>query len=106
MKTPASRYLSVFLFVTGLMLCLPGSVAGQPLDSEEVLQAGKNWTVGIPFWLPGYRGEFAIGDISVDGESSGGSGFFERLFESKLSLKAKRKTAGWNNDYLARILRI
>ena len=26
--------------------------------------------------------------------------------ESKLSLKAKRKTAGWNNDYLARILRI
>jgi hypothetical protein len=37
-------------------------------------------------WIPGYRGQFAVGDIEVDGESSGGSGFFDRFFDNELKL--------------------
>jgi len=71
---------------TALATAAPYVQADEVLDSEEAIQAGRNWTIAIPVWIPGYRGEFAVGGITVDGESSGGSGIFDRLFDTNISL--------------------
>jgi hypothetical protein len=83
-----------------LGLCGPVE-SGEALSSEEALQAGREWTITLPLWIPGYRGQFAVGDIDVDGESGGGSGwgFLERLFDNKVKLNFAFMGAGaWERD--------
>jgi hypothetical protein len=62
--------------------------SGEEDSTDAAWRAERNWTIAIPLWLPGYRGEFAIGSITVDGESSGGSGegFLGRLFDNEIKL--------------------
>lgn len=36
------------------------------LESNYLIQ-NRPWTIEIPLWIPGYAGEFAYGDISVEG---------------------------------------
>ena len=55
-------------------------------SSNLSIHKERNWSVIIPLWIPGYRGQFAIGDIEVDGESPGGPGFLERLLEHNMKL--------------------
>jgi len=64
------------------------SAFAQPDEASSAgtaTQRDRNWTITIPLWIPGYRGDFAVGDIEVGGESGGGSGI-GRLFDSELSL--------------------
>jgi hypothetical protein len=35
---------------------------------RNFLQNDGKWTIEIPIWIPGFRGEFAYGDISLEGE--------------------------------------
>lgn len=37
------------------------------------------WSVTIPVWIPGYRGQFAIGDVVIEGDTKGDN-IFDRLF--------------------------
>ena len=46
---------------------------------------GRPWLIGIPLWVPGYAGQFAVGGVEVGGESEGES-IFDRLFSSEFSL--------------------
>lgn len=61
------------------------AVAGTP---DETTKPARHWAITIPLWVPGYRGEFSIGGIEVDGESQGGTdgGFLARLFDRKTRL--------------------
>lgn len=34
----------------------------------------RPWTIEIPVWIPGFRGEFAYGDINIEGEDGGDPG--------------------------------
>ena len=97
--------LSVLLAIAcaiALWIGLPASAqSGEASSSEGVLQAGREWTITIPLWVPGYRGRFAVGDVDVDGESGGGSGwgFLERLFDNKVKLNfAFMGSANWERD--------
>ena len=61
---------------------------------RNFLIPGRPWTVEIPLWIPGFAGEFAYGDVKIEGEdgvsienplapdppSSGIGGIFSRLF--------------------------
>ncbi len=82
------KHLSVFL-LGSLTLCptlTPDSAAtAEASSSGATVQSTRNWTITIPLWVPGYRGQFAIGDVEVDGESSGGSGL-GRLFDNEVKL--------------------
>jgi hypothetical protein len=65
----------------------------------DFLIPGKPWTVEIPLWIPGFAGEFAYGDINIEGEDgiqnpieppppSGGIGdILSRLFTTNWYLK-------------------
>jgi hypothetical protein len=81
------KCLSVFLLCS-VMLC---SASGTPAEtsaassSDSGIEKDRNWTITIPLWIPGYAGQFAVGDIEVGGESSGGSGF-GRLFDNEVKL--------------------
>ena len=79
---------SLIIIVSLLLFGRSAALAASPDSSDAPLQEGRNWTITIPVWVPGYRGEFAVGDIDVDGESSGGAGggFLGRFFDSKLKL--------------------
>ena len=69
------------------------------IQESDFLIPGKPWTVEIPLWIPGFAGEFAYGDISIEGEDgiqnpiepeppgSGIGDIFSRLFTTNWYLK-------------------
>jgi hypothetical protein len=78
--------LVIFLCVIALLPCFTRAAADDSPDPDTTMTEERKWTITIPVWVPGYRGQFAIGEIDVDGESSGGSGFFDRFFDNKLKI--------------------
>ena len=68
-----SKLLSIILV---LLIAIPAILGAQDtLSKKETrkLQANylvqnRPWTIEIPLWVPGYAGEFAYGDISVEGD--------------------------------------
>ena len=80
--------LAVLVFVFEPAAAVPND----DLETDENEQFRQsNWTITIPLWIPGYRGQFAIGDIDVDGEPGDGEGggednIFWRLFYPKNKL--------------------
>jgi len=76
-------------------------------DEETYLKNGWNWAIEIPIWIPGFRGDFAYGDVSLEGEDGEeigipgnpieppppgeppdeGGGILSRLFNSSKFLK-------------------
>jgi len=82
------RCLRIFVLGCFILIGAP-SVSADTIESASVdptVQKHRDWTITIPLWVPGYQGQFAVGDIEVDGTTSGGPGFLERLFESELQL--------------------
>jgi hypothetical protein len=90
----------ICLFLSGI------SSAQDSLTKKEIkkieadfLIPGKPWTVEIPLWIPGFAGDFAYGDINIEGEDgiqnpieppppSGGIGdILSRLFTTNWYLK-------------------
>ena len=69
------------------------------IQESDFLIPGNPWTVEIPLWIPGFAGEFAYGDISIEGEDgiqnpiepgppgSGIGDIFSRLFTTNWYLK-------------------
>ena len=65
-----------FLLLSCIILIVPGIMGAQDtLSRKEIriqqanyLLPGRPWTVEIPLWIPGYAGNFAYGDIEIDGE--------------------------------------
>ena len=69
------------------------------IQESDFLVPGNPWTVEIPLWIPGFAGEFAYGDISIEGEDgiqnpiepeppgSGIGDIFSRLFTTNWYLK-------------------
>lgn len=37
-------------------------------DEQSYLRNDWNWAIEIPIWIPGFRGDFAYGDVSLEGE--------------------------------------
>jgi hypothetical protein len=79
--------LSVFLLFSVLVFQASDSRAEISETSSDVsfIETDRNWTITIPLWIPGYRGQFAIGDLEVGGESPGGLGV-GRLFASDVKI--------------------
>ena len=44
----------------------------------------RPWTISVPVWIPGYKGQFTVGGVEVGGEPDGD--FWDRLFTSELRL--------------------
>jgi hypothetical protein len=69
------------------------------IQESDFLVPGNPWTIEIPLWIPGFAGEFAYGDISIEGEDgiqnpiepeppgSGIGDIFSRLFTTNWYLK-------------------
>jgi hypothetical protein len=52
------------------------------VDSSAAEAEGNRvraWTISVPVWVPGYRGQFTVGGVEVGGEP-GGEDFFDQLF--------------------------
>jgi hypothetical protein len=76
-------------------------------DVETYLKNDWSWAIEIPIWIPGFRGDFAYGDVSIEGEDGidpgtpthpiepppsgeppvGGGNILSRLFNSSKYLK-------------------
>jgi hypothetical protein len=74
---------------------------------KSFLRSDRNWSIEIPVWIPGFRGTFAYGDVSLEGEDrinpgepthpieppdpgeppDGGGNILSRLFTSTTYLK-------------------
>ena len=65
---------------------------------QSYLNDSGHWTIEIPVWIPGFRGEFAYGDVELEGEDGtdpvpenpiekpGFGDVFKRLFKTSGSL--------------------
>jgi hypothetical protein len=62
--------LSVFIIIISFNGFGQSDTASLP-DSNQYIKSfihnQKKWNIEIPVWIPGFRGEFAYGDISLDG---------------------------------------
>lgn len=66
---------------------------------KSFLSQDRPWTIELPIWIPGFRGDFVYGDIDLEGEDGGdpgdpgdpgdenNCGIFCRVFNSKTYLK-------------------
>ncbi len=74
---------------------------------KSFLREDRPWTIDLPIWIPGFRGDFVYGDVSLEGEDGqnpgipthpieppppteppwGGGNIFSRLFTSSTYLK-------------------
>ena len=67
---------------------------------QSFLTETRHWNIEIPVWIPGFRGEFAYGDVELEGEDGSDltpgnpiekpdfGGAFKRLFKT-----------GWDLNY-------
>ncbi len=96
--------IRVFIFFI-LCFIVPQTLSAQDTIPEpgkkkkqSFLTETRHWAIEIPVWIPGFRGEFAYGDVALEGEDgndltpenpiekpSFGHGF-KRLFKTGLDL--------------------
>jgi len=70
-------------------------------QEKSFLREDRPWFIEIPLWIPGFQGEFAYGDIEIDGEDGEdpgdpgtppdpdppGGNIWSRLFSSSTNIK-------------------
>lgn len=114
-----------FFIISFIALTVPGFLGAQDtLTRKEIRKQESNfllqsrpWTLEIPLWIPGYAGEFAFGDVNIEGEDGqdpthpieppGGviGEIFSRLFSDEWYLKFffLSRASYENNRFLASI---
>ncbi len=75
-----------------LIIVFTAVTAGAKPPEGEDAKRGVRVTLTIPVWIPGYTGQFAIGDIDVDGGGDGGDGsgggeWFGQFFDASGKLE-------------------
>jgi hypothetical protein len=96
------RFYKFYIIFTTLLSVISSaqdtSTTSVIYDEGSFLNRDKNWELTIPVWIPGFRGNFTYGDISLEGEDGtdpgdptdppeGGGNIFSRLFNSSSFLK-------------------
>jgi hypothetical protein len=80
------KRLSVFLLLSVIAFPASPAEASETSSSGSLIDTDRKWTITIPLWIPGYRGQFTIGDIEVGGGSPAGPGL-GRLFASDVQIR-------------------
>lgn len=65
-----------YLIIIWFSIIVPGIISAQDtLTKKEIrkqeasyLLTGRSWAFEIPLWIPGFAGNFAYGDIDIEGE--------------------------------------
>jgi hypothetical protein len=73
------------LFAILMMPCISWSAEAAPPPEE-----GVRFLIEIPVWIPGYSGQFAYGDVDVDGSGDDdgfGHDWFGQLFDADAGLE-------------------
>ena len=75
--------LIMLIFYFADALSMPFSIASNPSDSSRPKL--RSWTLGLPIWIPGFRGKFTKGGTEIIGEPKE-EDIFDLLFSSKIGL--------------------
>lgn len=87
----------IFIFLTANNCFAQNSSPGKPQKASFLTDSTK-WSIEVPMWIPGFRGEFTYGDIDLEGEDGvipepenpiekpGFGDAFKRLFRTSGSL--------------------
>lgn len=91
--------LIVFCFIISYNVLAQDSTRVKKNKLERnFLQDNGHWTIEVPIWIPGFRGEYAYGDVELEGEDGpppeighpiekpGPGDIFKRLFKTSGSL--------------------
>lgn len=92
--------ISVFLIIITIGSSFAQDSIHEPAKKKKqsFLTDTRHWTIEIPVWIPGFRGEFAYGDVELEGEDGNDltpenpiekpdfGDAFKRLFKSKGNL--------------------
>jgi hypothetical protein len=54
-------------------------------DSTKIRSKKSDFVLELPLWIPGFKGNFSYGDISIVGDGNSGD-YFSKLFDSKLGI--------------------
>ena len=95
MKYGISFLLILFLILTQTVFAQDSISVKKTKKKQSYLYDTRHWKIEIPIWIPGYRGEFSYGDVSLEGEDGvdpspenpiekpGVGDVFKRLFKTK-----------------------
>lgn len=61
--------LKLKLFI--IFVFLSTVIQSQTIDSQLSSRLDNEWSIEIPIWIPGFRGDFAYGDVDLEGEDGG-----------------------------------
>lgn len=80
MKKLVILILSILFF--GVSGFTQDSTRTKKLKPEKsFLRKDRHWTIEVPIWVPGFRGEFAYGDVTVEAEDGQNPGVPEQPIE-------------------------
>lgn len=98
MKIRTSTFFILCLILTQTLAAQDSIPEPGLKKKQSFLTDTRHWAIEIPVWIPGFRGEFAYGDVSLEGEDGNeltpenpiekpdfGDGF-KRFFKSKGNL--------------------
>jgi hypothetical protein len=89
-KMKKANVLVLFCFILIQFAAAQDSIPRVKRLQKTFLQNDDHWTIEVPIWIPGFRGQFTYGDVSLEGEDGNTP---ENPIEP-----------GWNpGDYLSRI---
>ena len=71
------HYIYIFLFINSFFVFAQDAATSDVSKSQnDFLNSDQNWSVEIPIWIPGFRGQYAYGDIELKGEDGTYQGCF------------------------------
>ena len=53
--------------------------AQNSIEEKYYVDDGRHWTIDVPLWIPGFRGQFAYGDFNASASGSDKEREFERI---------------------------
>ncbi len=54
-----------------IFIILSTVLQSQPIDSKHSSRLDNEWSIVLPIWIPGFRGDFAYGEVNLEGEDGG-----------------------------------
>jgi hypothetical protein len=113
-------YVYIFLFFCFTCCALTSYGADKKKPNKEkkgFLTDSSKWTLEVPLWIPGFRGDFAYGEVEIEGEDGtipnpehpiekpGFGSVFKRLFRTRFDLNYffMRGATYENNGYFGEI---
>lgn len=85
-KKPLLPTIFLTLLLTGIAFS-SDSLAPDSTKSNSTLDKNRPWDISIPIWIPLFSGQFAIGDVVIEGEPESGDSILDKVINKNFGIE-------------------